>query len=335
MRDKALATGKYFLLFLLGLALLYLAFRGQNMSALWKEIAQANLLWVLVSAACVVVANVLRAWRWNLLFLPLQFRVSLKNSFAAVMVGYLANLALPRVGEITRCTALNRSDRVPLYASLGTVVTERLFDVLVLFLTICGMLVFQYPVVGSFMERLLQQLMDRLHAGAATILLIFGGLLFAGIAFVWWYLRSKKSRTVLRIIVGLKQGLLSFNRMKQKAMFLLLSALIWLCYYLSVYLALFALPATAHLGFDAAYTALVFSGLAMIAPVQGGIGVFHWMVGKALACYLLPFPEGLAYATIIHSSQMILILVIGSLSLVYNLIAVPVGGRSPGRAQVR
>ncbi|WP_162618513.1 lysylphosphatidylglycerol synthase transmembrane domain-containing protein [Pedobacter yulinensis] len=331
MQHRALATGKYIFLFLLGLGLLFLAFRGQDMSALWAEIARADPLWVTASAACVVAANVVRAWRWNLLFSSLNFRVSLRNAFTAVMVGYLANLALPRVGEITRCTAVNRSNNIPLYASLGTVVTERLFDVLVLFVTLCGMLAFQYAVVGNFMNGLLNQVLDRLQTGGFTVLVICCCAAIAVAAFCWWYLRRKKSRSMLRIIAGLKQGLRSFELLKQKAAFVGSSILIWLLYFLSVYLALFSLPATAHLGPQAAYTALVFSGLAMVAPVQGGIGVYHWMVGQALACYLVPFADGLAYATIIHSSQMIFILVVGSLALVCNLVCKPETGR-PGSA---
>jgi uncharacterized protein (TIRG00374 family) len=119
-------------IFILGIAtgLLLLAFRGVDVKQTIYEIQNAKMFWVFVSVAASLVAFYSRALRWNLLIDPLGFNPSIKNTSAALMVGYIANLAIPRIGEITRCAMLNRSEKVPLEPLIGTVVVERIVDVI-------------------------------------------------------------------------------------------------------------------------------------------------------------------------------------------------------------
>lgn len=310
------ATFKYLILFLIGIGILYLAFRDQDIEKIWLEIKTANFFWVIISAALVWFAHVLRALRWQMLYRSIQYKVSFWHAYHAVMIGYLANLALPRFGEIGRCSAIHRAERVPMFASIGTVITERLFDVLILFLTGLAMLVFQYDMVSDFLYNTIYvNLAVKINSVNYLWLFGVGILILLLLLLAIYFLRKKFSNKFLRILVSLRQGFSSYSKLKKKALFLIYSIVIWALYFLSMYFAFSSIQATSGLHFNAAFTAIVFSGFAMAAPVQGGIGVFHWMVAQSLVLYSISFKDGLAYATIIHSSQVLLILILGSLSL--------------------
>ena len=307
---------KYIILFLIGVGVLYLAFRGQDLEKIWQEIKTANYFWVVISAVAVLIAHVLRALRWQMLYQSIHYKVSFWNAYHAVMIGYLANLALPRFGEIGRCSVIHKAEKVPMFASIGTVITERLFDVLVLFLTSVAMVTFQYDIVSDFLYNVIYlNLVKKLGSINYLWLVGIGIVILSLIVVAIYFLRQKFSNKFLRIFVNLRQGFGSYSKLKQKGLFLTYTLGIWLFYSLSMYFAFSAIQATAGLQFNAAFTAIVFSGFAMAAPVQGGIGVFHWMVAQSLVLYGISFKDGLAYSTIIHSSQVLLILVLGSLSL--------------------
>lgn len=309
---------KYIILLLIGVGILYLAFKGQDLGRIWIEIKTANFFWVILSSVIVWFAHVLRALRWQMLYKSIHYKVSFWNAYHAVMIGYLANLALPRFGEIGRCSVIHKAEKVPMFASIGTVITERLFDVLILLLTGLALLIFQYHVVANFLYNTiftgLANKVQSLNFFWLIGIIVFFLLLVGGVVY---FLRKKFNKKFLRIFVGLRQGFGSYGKLKNKSFFLLYTFGIWSFYFLSMYTAFFALESTSFLGLNVAFTAIVFSGFAMVAPVQGGIGVFHWMVGQSLVLYGLAFKDGLAYATIIHSSQVLLILILGSLSLFF------------------
>ncbi|WP_316830684.1 lysylphosphatidylglycerol synthase transmembrane domain-containing protein [Pedobacter aquatilis] len=307
---------KYIALFLIGIGVLYLAFKGQDLNKIAQEIKNADFLCIVLSAIAIWVAHVLRALRWQMLYQSINYRVHFWNTYHAVIIGYLANLALPRFGEIGRCSVILKTEKVPMFASIGTVITERLIDVLVLLLTGVLMLLFQYSLVSDFLYKVIY---TGLVAKAATlnymwlaVILLLIVILFTALVY---FVRARLSRKFLKVMVGLRQGFNSYRKLKNKPLFVCYTFGIWFFYCLSMYLAFSSIQITARLGADAAFTALVFSSFAMAAPVQGGIGVFHWMVSQALLLYAIPFKDGLAYATIIHSSQVLLTLVLGSFSL--------------------
>lgn len=307
---------KYLILFLIGVGVLYLAFRGQDLGKIWEEIKGADFFWVIASSCAVWIAHVLRALRWQMLYRSIHYKVGFWNAYHAVIIGYLANLALPRFGEIGRCSVINRTEKVPMFAAIGTVITERLFDVLVLFGTGLAMLVFQYDIVSDFLYHTIYlNVVNKLSALNYFWLVSFGVLALFLVLLGVYFLKQKLSRKMLRMVVNLREGFGSYRKLQQKGLFLVYTSGIWLFYCLSVYLAFSAIPATAHMPYQAAFTAIVFSGFAMAAPVQGGIGVFHWMVAQSLVLYGVSFNDGLAYATIIHSAQVLIILILGSLSL--------------------
>lgn len=306
---------------LIGVGVLYLAFQGQDLKRIWLEIKTANLFYVIISSLSVWFAYVLRALRWQMLYGAIHYKVNFWNVYHGVIIGYLANLALPRFGEVVRCSVMQRTEKVPIFSSLGTVITERLFDVLVLLLTGLAMLIFQYDLVFDFLDHhLYHSIANRLSQVNYIWLMAFGILLMMLSGATFYFLRRSVNKKLLRIFVSLRQGFGSYRKMKNKWSFLLYTFGIWSFYLISMYFCFSALPSTSNLHVNAAFTALVFSGFAMAAPVQGGIGVFHWMVAQSLVLYAVSFKDGLAYATIIHSSQILLILILGCLSLFLTLI---------------
>lgn len=306
---------------LIGVGVLYLAFQGQDLKRIWLEIKTANLFYVIISSLSVWFAYVLRALRWQMLYGAIHYKVNFWNVYHGVIIGYLANLALPRFGEVVRCSVMQRTEKVPIFSSLGTVITERLYDVLVLLLTSLAMLIFQYDLVFDFLDHhLYHSITNRLSQVNYIWLIAFGILLMMLGGASFYFLRRSVNKKLLRIFVSLRQGFGSYRKMKNKWSFLLYTFGIWSFYLISMYFCFSALPSTSNLHVNAAFTALVFSGFAMAAPVQGGIGVFHWMVAQSLVLYAVSFKDGLAYATIIHSSQILLILILGCLSLFLTLI---------------
>lgn len=322
MNSKLLSFIKYFLLLAIAFALLTLAFRGISIRKIIHGIFQANLFPVLVSGLLSIAAFISRAYRWKLLIEPLGYTPTLKKTTYALMVGYLANLALPRLGEISRCGALSKSETIPFNKLLGTVIVERVIDVLCLLGCMLLTAALEYRRLGNFFTenvfnpiiRKFEQLMQ--SPLLITIIILF---LVAAIAVVIYFIRKNKSKrnesNVSKLIKGFIDGLKSVITLKRPWVFIFHSVFIWVLYYLGVYVALFAFPFTSGLGGGTALFLLVAGGLGMSAPVQGGIGPYHLLVSQGLVLYGLSREVGLTFATMLHSLQLVLVIVFGIVSL--------------------
>lgn len=307
----------------IGLLLLVVAFHGQDFDRLVSDLKSANYWWVLASAFACLIAHVLRAMRWNMLIEPLgRGTPTFKNTFSAVMIGYLANLAFPRMGEVSRCGVIHKTDRIPLNQLIGTVITERLIDLLMLIVIVGLSILLQYKLISSFLyERLLLKLGD--HVSYVSILVFAGVLLVCALLALYIVLKKKHwvfVKKMLSLWSGFSSGLSSVKKIRDKRGFILYSILIWFFYLLSTYLCFFTLHALSNLGPVVALSVLVFGSLGMLAPVQGGIGAFHWIVAEGLTVYSISKFDGLAYATIIHSSQTLLVLFVGLMSMAMLII---------------
>lgn len=305
---------KYFFLFLLGILAVYFVFKDQNQQQIFAQFKNANYYWVALSAVLVLAAHVVRAMRWRMLIEALGKPVALNTTFYAVMVGYLANLAFPRLGEVSRCGVLTKKVNLSFTQLFGTVITERLVDLISLLLVTLLTIALQFQLIFNFLQQLLNaktiNITNLLIALAVFITLVF--LLFYTIK------KNYNHNLVVKVLVfltDLKKGLSSILHLKNTWLFVAYTALIWALYILSVYAAFFALQATSSLSIAAAFCVIVFGSLGMIAPVQGGIGAFHFMVTKALQFYGIDAASGLTIATLMHTSQAIIVVVIGFLSL--------------------
>ena len=319
MKTRIVSAVKYLLLLLLAVSLLFLAFRGQNLEQLSADLKSANYGWVILSTLACLLAHLFRAYRWQMLIKTLEYSPpSIITTFQAVMIGYLANLALPRMGEITRCGAIHKTNNIPADKLIGTVIIERLTDVFMLMLVISLAIMLQFELIFKFLNQHIFSFIASKTSGSGFIFIIIA-LVMVSVALVIFAIKKSNFKVPGRLITlwqGLSKGLTSFYTLENKWGYVLYSILIWFFYYLSTYLCLFAISTTAHLSIYAALSILVFGSLGMIVPVQGGIGAFHFMVAEGLVLYAIKKSDGLAYATIIHSSQTLLILVIGGISLI-------------------
>ncbi len=304
--------------------LLWLAFRGQNLEQIAFDLKNANYFWVLASVIVSVFAHYIRALRWNMLIQPLGFKPSNSNTFHAVMIGYLANLAVPRMGEVSRCGVLNRSDKIPLNNLIGTVIVERIIDVIFMLSILALSILIQFKQIFGFInENIFKNLINKLPSSTFIIVFI---LIIIVTVITFYFLAKKYHQSFLRftfyqkiwnVLLGFKDGIVSVIKMENKWKFIFFSILIWMFYILSTYLCYFAIEATSGLTFISAIFIMAIGGLGMAAPVQGGIGAFEASVQLGLLVYGIDASSGLSYATLSHSSQILSILVLGSISLIY------------------
>jgi len=322
MKSKLLSFLKYILLLAVAFALLALAFRGVSVGKILNQMLQANMFWVLVSVIPSLAALVSRAYRWKLLIESSGYSAPLNKTTYSLMVGYFANLAFPRLGEVTRCGALSKSESIPFNVLLGTVIVERVIDVVSLLLCLLLACILEFNRLGNFLlDNIINPLVKKIAQLFHSPLILIGFIvLIIALAFVLRYFNSKKNEAgkeskVAGFIKGLIDGLKSVAKLKRPWPFIFHSVLIWALYYLSMYISFFAFPFTSSLGLSAALFLLVAGGFGMSAPVQGGIGVYHILVSQGLMLYGLSQQQGLTFATLVHTLSLVTIVVLGVISL--------------------
>ncbi|MBK6399352.1 MAG: flippase-like domain-containing protein [Bacteroidetes bacterium] len=321
MNKKAISVIKYIILLAIGVVLLWIAFRKVDLPKMIADIKNANLFWVGLSVVTSLVAFTSRAIRWNLLIEPLGYKPKLSNTCASLMIGYLANLAVPRLGEVTRCGSLNQTENVPFDKLLGTVIFERIIDVLCLLTCIILVAVSEYERLGNFLnENIFDPMKSKVHSfinspiSIAIVLIIFLSLLI-------FLFKNKKSKGFISkftvILKGIGDGMVSVKRMKKPFQFIFHTILIWAMYFMMSYLCFFALPATSQLSWHAGLFVLVVGGLGMSAPSPGGVGSYHVLVAAGLYLYGISDQDGKTFATLMHASQTLVVIVFGALSFLY------------------
>jgi len=304
-----------------GVLILWLITRNQDVSKIWDEFKNASLFWILLAVISNVVSHVLRAIRWNQLISPLGNTPRLSTTFYALMTGYLANLAVPRLGEISRSGTLSRYSGVPFNSMAGTVVAERVVDMITLMGLIFLTILFQFEFLKTFLYKYIFNPFLNTVSGNVWILviLVLTGLGFLG-AFIHYIKKSDYhgkgfSAKLKRQVVGFWKGLLSLAHVKNKMLFIFLSLLIWFLYFLMVYLCFFALQGTAGLGVADGFTVLAIGSLGVVAPVPGGVGTYHFFVITAMTELLsVGLESATSYAYITHAVQTLIVLVLGGLS---------------------
>ena len=249
--------------------------------------------------AIFMASNLFRAWRWRQLVEPLGRRVRFGNALWTLMIGYLANLGLPRMGEVVRAGLLGRYEQVPVEKVMGTVVVDRLLDVLCLLVVIGTALAFQWETLGA---AVLELRGDGGGGGNRLIFIVLAvGLLLAVGAYVAYRNLGETPlvRRVKRLVKGFVDGLRAVGSVRNKPLLWLNTVGIWACYFAMAYVPFLSFPATDGLGVDAALTVFVFSALGIIIPAPGGMGSYHFMVIQALALYGIAGDDALSFANIL------------------------------------
>lgn len=315
MSQQLKSAIQYSVIALVGAFFLYFVFKGTDWNDLWVKFEHTNYWWIAAGMSISIFSHYIRAYRATMLYDVLAYKVSTKNSFYAVMVGYMMNYIIPRAGEVSRCAALNKTDDIAVQKSLGTVVTERIFDMVILLAILVFVFLFQFNLLSTFIAKSLDT--NSQNNAVPYLKLIILGLLIIG-GFGLFLMRKKLVAhpifiKIVTLFKGFAEGLLSIRKVKNPLWFLTLSIVIWLCYILMMYFCLFAMKATASLSFMDCLTVFVIGSLGMIIPAPGaGAGTYHFAVMQSLLLFGVAESDGIAYATIVHGVQMILLLAIGA-----------------------
>ena len=312
---KAVKWIKYVFFLFLGVGLMYLAFKNQSPKALIAQLKKVNYLWVVISMFFGFIAIVSRGLRWVILLQNLNFSVSKLNSVYAVAIGYFTNIAIPRAGEITRCTSLNQTEDVPVDKLFGTIILERAIDFIILLSLVLLVLILKFELFLEFLAIIFEgqtlELSSLIGIGLSGVAILF-------ILFVLTKRILKKSAVYIKIktfVVGMKDGFKSINGLENKTGFWAHTFIIWLMYLLMTYVCFFSIESTRMLNVaDGLYT-MVIGGFGMVAPVQGGIGAYHYIVKVGLMILDVSEDSSLLFATVVHTAQTLMTLSVGGISI--------------------
>jgi len=317
-------TIKNILLFSFTAVLLWFSLKNLELSKLKEAWQETNFFLLTLTSFIAIFSHVIRAERWKLMLTPLGHKVSLKNSFYAVMIGYFVNLAIPRGGELSRCVSLKKSDNVPLEQSLGTVLAERIIDLVFMLLLIGVTLLIEFKKIMTIMYDVYGGLQEKIASISLAFVLIF---LFSFIFFlaILFYLYKKGTfdrlfQKVKGFLIGLKEGIFSLFKLRKISLFMLHSIVIWVSYYFMTYYGMKAFPSVAHLGASPALTIFVAGGIAMIIPLPGGTGSYHTIIPTVLLLYAISPTDGASFATIFHLWQTLTIILVGSICLLLGQV---------------
>jgi uncharacterized protein (TIRG00374 family) len=291
--------------------LLFLVFKNVSWDKFMAQAEQADYRWVILSIFIFLISFVVRAYRWNLLINSLGYSATTFRSTQAVMIGYLVNLVLPRVGEVTRCGVLKKSDNVPITISLGTVISERIIDLATLALITILTFVFEFHKLSSFLGNMIGGVNTSQLITIALIGSVF--LAFCGASVYWLYHRFEGR---FRVVLGqLINGLFSLRKISNIKGFIVSTLVLWVAYYLMGYLLFFAVTETSGLGWSVGLMLLVMGGIAFSIPVQGGFGTYHSIVSSMLLLYQIDTTTGVFFATLAHSTEVAATVLYGTVGL--------------------
>jgi uncharacterized protein (TIRG00374 family) len=310
---------KYSISTLLAAGLLYWAFSKSDLH--WADIYQtaqtANYQWIIVSVVIAMISHLFRALRWEQLLGAMQYNPGTTRTFSAVLIGYFANFIVPRMGEVSRCGSLQKTANIPFEKSFGTVITERIVDLLGLAVLVGLTFIVEWKPIQQFLFPNFQLPPTTFLAGIGAGLITFLGLI--------WILRDRfmvrwhqfvLTNKVGRLLHGWLLGILSIKEVENPSKFILYTLLIWLAYFANTYTLLLAFPISSSLSLSAGLTVLVMGTFGMATPTQGGIGAYHSLVASTLSFYLIPLKDATVLATFFHGTQMATILLFGGLSFI-------------------
>lgn len=322
MKRKMLGFLKYMLFLGLGIFLVWWSLSGipdDKWVDFKKAFATARYSLLIPIFFILTVSHLIRALRWRILMQPLGYYPTIGNTFFAVMVGYLANLAVPRLGEVLKCTILARYEKVPAEKLVGTIVAERAFDVISLAIIFLLAFLFQFEVVGDYAMALVRQVfIDKTGEVSFTKAFVAIAILAALIIIVKvWFNKFAHLKVVVffkKIMEGIWEGVISVRGLKRKLPFVICSIAIWALYLLGTWIGFYATTGTTGLGLDVALSALAFASVGMIIT-PGGIGAYALFLAKVLEKNGIAFELGFANGTLQWFAQFLIVLIVGFISL--------------------
>ncbi|MDR3286315.1 MAG: flippase-like domain-containing protein [Prevotellaceae bacterium] len=316
MNKQMVKILKYLVFLALAIVLMYFAFKSVDIDNFINGLRSADYWLIAASVIMGIIGYVFRTLRWKILIDSLGYNVPIKNVYNATMIGYLANFTIPRIGEIIRCTVLKKTDKIDFEKTLGTVIVERCYDLIFLFLFLILVVAIRFKVFGIFVsEKIYHPLIEKIST-IPLLLIICVIIAIIAIALFIFYIRKRIKKILTGLISGLKTGI----KMKNRGKFLFYTILIYLCYWLTGFLVVKAIPTTASLNVIDALFLFVIGAFGWVIPAQGGFGSYHILVALGLGVYGISYNDGIVAATISHESQVIFMILLGCVSLVAFLL---------------
>jgi uncharacterized protein (TIRG00374 family) len=312
LRTKVSKIASVFIPLLLGFGLIYYQYTTLSVEELNKIkfcFQKANYFYIFLSLIISLFGYWARAYRWKYSLQHLGYQTNFKNDFMSVCVSYFMNLTIPRSGEITRAALLKKYENVPFDKGFGTIVAERIVD-LILFLLFVGLaFVLQFEKLYNFIKEKI----------AFEKIILFGIIgLILGVIFllIWIYAEWKIIKKIKNKFSGLIEGMLSIVMMKDKWKYIFFSFLIWFSYLLMFYIPIYALPETENIGFDIVIMGFIFGSLA-VGFTNGGLGAYPLAIAMIFSLYGISNEIGTAFGWLAWTSQTILTIILGLLSYAF------------------
>ena len=305
-----------FLPLLLGGLILYWMYRDFDFQSV-KDVLlnEMNWWWMLASFPFCVIAQMFRGWRWKQTLEPLEEHARTAHCFYAVFVSYAASLVIPRIGEFTRCGILTRKDGISFAKALGTVVTERVVDTLVLLIIIMCIVLVHLPVVLSFFSTTgtkldtLTEFFGQFSPTGYIVTVICGIALVTSLYIV--LKRLEFYGKIKATLKGLKDGVLSVKEVQNLPLYIIYSVGIWVAYFLHFYLTFFCFKETSGLSMSCALVSFAVGCMAVLVPTPNGAGSWHFAVKTVLIIYGVSAPAALFFVLIVHAIQTMMVILLG------------------------
>lgn len=301
---------------ILGILVLWLLYKDTNLTDLWNITKSANFYIIAFSLLFGLAGNIFRALRWELTIQSLGYYPKRMSLIYAVMGNYAVNFVLPRAGEVWRCGAVTKYDKVPFSTTFGTLLVDRFFDVVAMGFIIVLCLVLDFNFFASYLQ-MNPTVGASVTSTFSSVWLYISIIMVAAVLYVLFRFLPNMFfiKKVKLFYLGIKRDILIVWKMKQKRLFVLYTFLCWFGYYLYFYLCFYAFGFTEHLGPVAGLLVFAMSSLGVAAPTQGGIGAWHFMVITSLLVYGVSYEQGSAFAGAIFTIQSLWLILIGLFSI--------------------
>lgn len=330
---------KFMLFLAIGGGILYWVYNSQNhafqaqcaidgvapedcslMKKLIADFKSANLWWLFVVILCFQASNIFRAIRWQMIFKPMGHQIRFSNAFWTIMIGYFANLGLSRAGEVVRGVSLARYENIKVDKVIGTIALDRILDLITMALVIGLAMAMEYDAIYQYLANNMRDFNVSAFLHGRIFQSFFLGVLLILVLLIIFQRQIRQSILYFKIkafILGFYEGIRVIKRIERPVLFFIYSLLIWVCYYLMTYFALFSFAPTESLGAEAALLVFVFGSFGIVIPSPGGMGTYHALVVAALAIYHVRGDDAFSLANIIFFDiQIFTTIIFGILALI-------------------
>ena len=292
----------------LGIFLLYIVFNNIDLDLFLDRLDNLDYSWIYLSMFISIFEHIVRGYRWNLLMQTKKTNLSTYITTHILIVSYFFALFIPRFNDFVRCYLISKTNKVKISSSLGTVVSERIFDLISLLIISLLFFVIEFDLFVNFFST---YILTNISFDLYYLLLVF--IVITIIISFLFYL-NKNSNLFSSKFSEFKSGVFSITKIYKNKKFLFSTLILWIIYFLMGYVIFFSLDETSSLGINSGIAVLVAGSLGMIVPVNAGIGAYHFLVASILLSYNLNYETGLFFATILHTSQIICLAVLGIIS---------------------